>query len=170
MEKLPKLTPKQAGYVLARLAGKNQVESFKTADAKNRLSPGALYVAASRMENHPKIRAHIEAGWREARSDVLLTRDKKRMVLGSIALDKSAPDTARIAAIKEDNAMTGDSKIRFEGEVTLHGIFEALQKPAALPGPAELKLVEGTDKTVTPMPAPAAEEPVLTTAMERKTG
>lgn len=169
----PKLTPKQHAYALARIGGKNQADSLRQAIPNNRLSPGALRVEAVRLEAHPKVAAYIAAAQKEARSEVILTRDKKRQILGSIALDASAPDHSRIAAVKEDNAMTGDSKIRFEGEVTLHSIFLALPPSTGLLNADEIEELQNVTPAAKKLPAPKpAEAPPLVEvpAMERATG
>lgn len=103
------------------------------------------------------------------RSEVLLTRDKKRMILGSIAQDERAPDTARIRAVEVDNTMTGDNApVRIEGEITLHAIFTALKPSTGLPSADEIKTVRSADPVIQLKPA-AAGVPA-TTAMERAAG
>lgn len=132
------LTPKQLAYALARIEGMKIGEATRAAreaiGAKNTLTPGALQVEGSRLENHAKVRAYIEEARQEMRLQTLLTRDKKRMILGGIAQDRRAPHQARIMAVRADNEMTGDNApVRVEGEITLHAAWSAIREAEALP-------------------------------------
>jgi hypothetical protein len=156
------LTPRQLAYALARIEGLNCKESFKKARPDNRLTDAALRTEANKLERNPKVQAFIAEGLAEARREVLLTRDKKRQILGSIALDKKAPRMARIAAVKVDNDMTGDAApIRVEGEITLNSIFKALVSTTGLPASTERDAI---DVTATPQPTLEDE---LVPALER---
>jgi hypothetical protein len=155
---MPKLTTRQLRYALSRIEGLNQKESCRRAMPNNRLSDPALRVEASKLERHPKIRAYIDAALSERRQEVLLTRDKKRQVLGSIALDIREKAPSRIAAIHQDNLMTGDhNPVRIEGEITLNAIFNALRPATALPSGDEIDymkqavLVDAADTLKTAM-------------------
>lgn len=71
--------------------------------------------------------------------EVGLTRAEKRRILKRIATDRKAPRIDRLRAIQLDNLMTGDNKpVRFEGEITLHGIFQALTQTTGLPSANEV--------------------------------
>lgn len=162
MNKFPKLTPKQLAFAHARISGKNQTDAARIALPKNRLSANGLYVEAHKLDKHPKIRAYIAAALAESRSEVLLTRDKKRLILGSIAQDARAHDNSRIAAVKVDNDMTGDNApVRIEGEITLHAIFTALTPATTLPTAMEIALLKPAE--IVQLPEPLPEK----TAMER---
>lgn len=132
------LTPKQLAYALARIEGKNQGEAIRIAreaiGSKGRPNLATLHVEASRMESHRKVRAYIDEARQEQRLQTLLTRDKKRMILGGIAQDRRAPHQARIMAVRADNEMTGDNApVRVEGEITLHAAWSAIREAEALP-------------------------------------
>lgn len=164
-----KLTPQQLRFADCIIEGMNPSDAYRAAYPNQSLSANALKVEASRAKNHKKISAYIDECLAERRREVLLTRDMKRQILGGIARDKQAPRNSRILAIKVDNDMTGDSApVRIEGEITLFGIFQALQPATGLPSGEELAQI----KNVTPakqLPPPTKEEPVAPaqTAMER---
>ena len=105
-------------------------------------TPSATTVAreANRIARLPHIAAYIAAALAERRSDVLLTRDKKRLILGDIAQSEQAAPMARIAAVRADNEMTGDNApVRVEGEITLFAVFQSLTRSTGLPTSAEVK-------------------------------
>lgn len=161
-----KMTPQQRLFADLLIEGNAQAIAYKQAYPNQSLGKNALSVEASRAARNPKIAAYVATGLSERRSQVLLTRDKKRQILGGIALDKTAPKAARIAAVKVDNDMTGDNApVRVEGEITLFSIFSALKPATSLPGPDELKALDQGGALELP---PA--EPVLKTAMERAAG
>lgn len=133
------LTPAQLCFANALVEGQNPSDAYRRAYTNQRLAPASLRVNAQRVKNNPKVAAYVAECLEETRREVLLTRDKKRQVLGSIALDRKAPHNSRIAAIKVDNDMTGDSQQRFEGEVTLAIVFQALRgEKRVLPVDAEV--------------------------------
>jgi hypothetical protein len=71
--------------------------------------------------------------------EVGMTRAEKRRVLKRLAMNPKLPAIDRIRAIQVDNLMTGDNKpVRFEGEITLHGIFRALAPSTGLPASDEV--------------------------------
>lgn len=161
-----KLTPQQLRFADYLIEGKNPAESYRSAYPNQSLSKNALAVEANRLKSNPKIQAYMDECLSERRSEVLLTRDQKRQILGSIAKKVSAPETARIAAIKADNEMTGDNApVRIEGEITLFGIFKSLDLSTGLPTPAEVRAL----KPAVPTEPPKTREPAApaSTAMER---
>lgn len=157
-----KLTPGQARYVQFRLAGLKPQKAYAKAFAG--CSRTALQSKPYLLEKHKLVCAAIGAGQagdvvkavavagaanaadimaagamnREV-AEVGMTRAEKRRILKRIANDTKAPRRDRLMAIQVDNLMTGDNKpVRFEGEITLNGIFQALRATTDLPGPGEL--------------------------------
>lgn len=65
--------------------------------------------SASRLLTNVLVRARVD--WLKAQNarEKALSRERKREILASIAEDKKLDARARIAAIQEDNRMTGDS-------------------------------------------------------------
>lgn len=156
-----RLTPAQQLFADLIIAGGKPSESYSRAYPNNNLTGNALAVQANKGRALPNVQAYIEKALNERRNEVLLTRDKKRQVLGSIALNTREKAPSRIAAIHQDNLMTGDHKpVRIEGEITLHAIFQALRPATALPDADEV----GRLKAAVPV---SPEVPALTTAMER---
>lgn len=156
-----KLTPAQQLFADLVIAGGKPSECYSKAYPSSSLKGTALSVEATRTKALPHVQRYIEVALAERRSEVLLTRDKKRQLLGGIAQSKTAPYTARIQAIQVDNRMTGDdAPVRIEGEITLHAIFQALRPATALPSTDEIQQL----KPAVPVPP---DEPPLTTAMER---
>ena len=83
--------------------------------------------------------------------EVGMTRAEKRRVLKRLAMNPKLPAIDRIRAIQVDNLMTGDNKpVRFEGEITLHGIFQALNSTTGLPDPNEVFELEAEPGAVAP--------------------
>lgn len=163
-----KLTPQQRMYADLLISGMKQGAAYQRAYPNQSLSPGALKVEASRTAANPKIVAYVEKALAQRRSEVLLTRDKKRQILGAIALDESAADTARIMAIKTDNEMTGDNApVRVEGEITLNGIYQALVGATGLPSEEEQRFVKAKRVKELKDDDDDFDLPVETTAMER---
>ena len=167
-----KLTPQQLRFADAIIEGKAPSVAYRIAYPNGTPNTQTVAKESHTLRNHPKIAAYIEECLADRRREVLLTRDKKRQILGSIALDKTAPKQARIAAIKEDNVMTGDAApVRVEGEITLFGIFRSLAPAVGLPSPDELKVIEVEAKPVRKAVAGPQELPEdEKTAMERATG
>jgi len=151
-----RLTPKQARYVEARLLGdKPQVAYAKAFPGATK---GTLKRKPYELERNPRVlvalravrERNVKLAMEMAGTDsagvlaagVLarevveagLTRAEKRRILKRIAMDRKAARLDRMRAIQIDNLMTGDNKpVRFEGEITLHGIFQALKSTTALP-------------------------------------
>lgn len=161
-----KLTPQQLRFADYLVEGKNPSEAYGLAYPNQSLSPAALKVEAARLKSNAKVVAYVDDCLAERRNESLLTRDQKRQILGGIAKKKSAPEAARIAAIKVDNEMTGDNApVRIQEEITLYAVFNSLGLSTGLPTAAELdQLKNVTPKKRRALPAPAAPE---TTAMER---
>jgi len=163
-----KLTPAQRLFGDYVIEGRAKNEAYRLAYPQSSLSPGALTTEAYRTSNRPNVAEYITEALQERRREVLLTRDKKRQILGAIALNPKARDMARIAAVGKDNDMTGDNApVRIEGEITLHAIFTALRRTTGLLAAGEAKAIEGwPDRTaLPPVGGPGEEE--LTPAMER---
>jgi hypothetical protein len=117
------------------------------------------------MEANPKVRAYVAAGLAEQRSQVLLNRDAKRLLLGGIARSRSFPPGARIQAIRADNEMTGDNApVRVEGEITLHAVFSALR------GSKEIPVLELAGATQSSLPPPPTAQPVSISYPEEPAG
>jgi hypothetical protein len=158
-----KLTAGQAAYVAHRIAGLRPQAAYRAAfpDA----SPRTLRCKPYNMEKNPRVRAAVEAaiqkdtfsmaklveaggdakaimaaaGLAQEVAEVGLSRAEKRRILKRIATDRKASRIDRLRAIQVDNLMTGDNKpVRFEGEVTLHTIFQALAGTTGLPADKEL--------------------------------
>jgi phage terminase small subunit len=169
---LKKLTPSQRLFADYVIEGRQKSEAYAAAYPQSSLNRTALSVEAYRTAKLPHVADYIAEALSERRNEVLLTRDKKRQILGSIALDTRKPAHARIMAVNQDNLMTGDHKpVRVEGEITLHSIFAALVKSTGLPGADEAKAISGGEaRTVAvdalPVAADVADE--LVPAMERR--
>lgn len=157
-----KLTPGQARYVQFRLAGDKRQVAY--AKAFPGASKSALACKPYMLERNPRVieamkAANVGDAQRLAKLtrskdtvaviaagavarevlEVGMTRAEKRRVLKRIAMNPKMPAVDRIRAIQVDNLMTGDNKpVRFEGEITLNGIFQALKKTTALPAPDEV--------------------------------
>lgn len=162
-----KLTPQQRIFVQASLAGDLPKVAYKKAypSATKRALKGRPYV----MNKNLRVKAAISAGLAGVAEKIAaqvggktgmelaaaglisrevaeagMTRVEKRKLLKKIANDSKASRVDRIRAIQTDNLMTGDNKpVRFEGEITLHGIFRALMATTALPGDHELIELNG---------------------------
>lgn len=165
-----KLTIQMETFANLVLTGKPFTEAYREAYPQSSLRGNSLQVEASRLAAHPKVDAYLELHRAARRRETLLTRDKKRQILGGIALDNRSPDSSRIMAIKVDNDMTGDNApVRVEGELTLGAIFKSLGLSTGLPSAAEVRQI----KNVTPkrLPAPAVEAQLAPTmtAMEAAT-
>lgn len=162
-----KLTPQQLRFADYLVEGMNPKEAYGKAYPNQSLSPNALAVEASRLKANPKVVAYVDDCLAERRNEALLTRDQKRQILGGIAKKKSAPEAARIAAIKVDNDMTGDNApIRIQEEITLFAVFNSLGLSTGLPSATEIE----TLKNVTPRKQKALASggsAPATTAMER---
>jgi hypothetical protein len=152
-----KLTPQQALFADHVISGTRKTDAYRHAYPASSLTGHALNVEASRTAALPHVADYIAEALAERRREVLLTRDDKRQILGSIAKDTRKPASARILAVKTDNEMTGDNApVRVEGEITLGLIFRALVGTTGLPAPAEMKHVLPAD--------PADAMPVMTLA------
>lgn len=166
MKQERKLTAGQAAFVQYRIAGMPVVAAY--AKAFPAASKRTLACKPYSLERHPRVRAAIEAvtlkdtfsvaklmeakGAKaavaagvlheevvKAAEDAGLSRAEKRRILKRIATDRKATRIDRLRAIQVDNLMTGDNKpVRFEGEVTLHTIFQALNGTTGLPSSGEL--------------------------------
>lgn len=158
------LTPQQLAFCHNIAEGMNPSAAYSRAYPRQSLGRDALSVEAARLRKNPKVVAYINDLLAEARREVLLTRDKKRMILGGIALNKNLPPQARIAAIQVDNRMTGDEKpVRIEGEITLHQVLQLLEPSTGLPDPST---VEQLKEAVPVEPAKTVEDAPVT-EMER---
>lgn len=169
-----KLTPAQRLFADYVIEGKAKNEAYRLAYPQSSLSPGPLSVEAYRTANLPHVADYIAEALSERRKEVLLTRDKKRQILGSIALDTRAPRSARILAVKTDNEMTGDNApVRVEGEITLGLIFRSLAHTTGIPAPQEVHEI-GEAKDVPALPAapvpetPEEADPLPLPAIERR--
>lgn len=157
-----RLTAGQARYVQFRLAGDKRQQAY--AKAFPGASKASLACKPYMLERNPRvIEALKAANANDAQAlarltrrgdtvgviaagalarevlEVGMTRAEKRRVLKNLAMNPKLPAIDRIRAIQVDNMMTGDNKpVRFEGEITLHGIFKALSPSIALPDPNEL--------------------------------
>lgn len=158
-----KLTPGQARYVHHRLAGdKPQVAYAKAfpGASKSAMSskpylleknPRVIEAMGAAVSGDGKKLARLapdkqvkelirEAGGEQRMiAEVGLSRAEKRRILRRLAMNPKLDPVDRIRAIQVDNLMTGDNKpVRFEGEITLHGIFQALKGTTGLPAPDEV--------------------------------
>lgn len=157
-----KLTPGQARYVQFRLAGDKRQQAY--AKAFPGASKSALKCKPYMLERNPRVIEALKAAkTNDAQAlarltrrgdtvgviaagalarevlEVGMTRAEKRRVLKRLAMNPKLPAIDRIRAIQVDNLMTGDNKpVRFEGEITLHGIFQALKGTTSLPAPDEV--------------------------------
>ena len=79
----------------------------------------------------------------KAEKSLILSRQRKREILGEIAEDRDAKHGERVMAIKTDNQMTGDdAPVRIEGEITLNAIFQALTTTTGIPDAIEAEIIE----------------------------
>lgn len=157
-----KLTPQQHKFVQAILAGHLPKAAYKIAYPS--ATPRALRGRPYAMKKNKRVAAAISAGLAGSAEKLAatvgnktgaelvaagvisreiaeagMTRAEKRKILKRIANDSKASRVDRIRAIQTDNLMTGDNKpVRFEGEITLHGIFKALAQTTGLPAANEV--------------------------------
>lgn len=172
-----KLTPAQRLFADYVIEGRQKIEAYRIAYPNQSLSDGALRVEASRTSALPHVADYIADALAERRREVLLTRDAKRQILGSIARDPKAPRSARILAVKTDNEMTGDNApVRVEGEITLGVIFRALKQTVAVPTSGEAAALEAEIVGRVPAlplasanPAPVEEDLMPEPAMDQVT-
>lgn len=167
-----KLTPAQRLFADYVIEGKMKSDAYRFAYPASTLTGHALSVEAGRTAALPHVADYIADALAERRREVLLTRDAKRQILGSIARDPKAPRNSRILAVKTDNEMTGDNApVRVEGELTLGMIFRALIPSVAVPTSGEAKALEaeivgevpalpmaGAQTEDDPLPVPAMEK------------
>lgn len=156
------LTPGQLRYVQFRVAGDRPQQAY--AKAFPGASRAALACKPYLLEKNARVKMAISAAnandvvravavaGAKGSADLLaagavnrevaevgMTRAEKRKILKKIANDTRASKVDRIRAIQVDNLMTGDNKpVRFEGEITLNGIFQALKATTGLPDAGEL--------------------------------
>nr|DAL85816.1 MAG TPA: terminase small subunit [Caudoviricetes sp.] len=67
----------------------------------------------SKLSTNPLVRARVRALQSQNSEVQALTRAKKREILAAIAVSSNEDSRARIAAIQEDNRMTGEAEERF---------------------------------------------------------
>jgi hypothetical protein len=146
------LTFRERKFCNLILLGKTKREAYAEAFSP-RGTPNKIRERARIVSNRPVVVAYIAAEQAKTAESIGLTRAQKRRVLMSIALDTKEDAGKRIAAIQTDNVMTGDNKpVRFEGEITLAGIFMSLQKTTGLPDPNEVHELESMSDTLTLTP------------------
>lgn len=155
-----KLTPGQARYVQHRLTGDKPqaayAKAFPGASKSALLSKPYLLernprvIAAMKSKGDAKVIERLTSGKDTVSTiaagvlakEVLeagMSRAEKRRVLKRIAMNPKMDPVDRIRAIQVDNLMTGDNKpVRFEGEITLNGIFKALVSSTGLPSADEV--------------------------------
>ena len=106
MSSLPLKNVRHEAFAQALASGKTEKEAYKEVY-------GCKDSTARRegcvLSTKPLVRARVVALQKENAKVQALTREKKREILASIAEDKKLDARARIAAIQEDNRMTGDS-------------------------------------------------------------
>jgi hypothetical protein len=162
--KTPRLTTKQITFAHFVLAGDALTTAYRKAYNCTKASPKVLSVRGSELRYHPDVDAYITAALAKREEKALLTRNKKREVLATIALNKRAKPSDRIQAIKADNDMTGDSVIRVEEEITLSLILQRVQQatPAHMAlNPEEMSLLRSQSTKALEAPidiAPAVQE------------
>jgi hypothetical protein len=119
------LTAKQFAFAGLIAGGTGPSEAYRKTYA-SRGSPKVVSVKAAELRRHPGVAAHIAKLQAKAEDRDTLKRVEKRTILADIARSKAERPSDRIAAIKEDNSMSGDnapSKVEF----SLPGIAAALK-------------------------------------------
>ena len=109
------LTDKQSRFAQAIADGKTQIEAYRLAYNTENMTRKTIDEAASKAIKHPKIAARIDTlrktvafiATRKMAESVIWTRQMSIDGLASIFTDESAPHSARVAALKEINAMHG---------------------------------------------------------------
>lgn len=166
------LTPQQRLFADYVVEGKMKSDAYRLAYPANSMNPHALSTEAGKTAKLPHVADYIAEALTERRREVLLTRDDKRQILGSIAKDTRKPAHARILAVKTDNEMTGDNApVRVQEEITLFTIFTGMAKTTGLPGANEIVVIEETQQPALPagtVPLPPHPDDELVPAMERR--
>lgn len=166
MSKMTRIKAIERAYVAGRIAGDCPRDAYKKANpgASVHMIKRTPYILEKRpsviklMHKHgfdpkegritPEIREALDVAKRIR--DAGMSRAEKRAILKTIANDPKASKQHRIMAIQTDNLMTGDNKpVRFEGEITLNSIMQALDPSTALPSSNEL-IELGEDLTLVP--------------------
>lgn len=160
-----RLTHKQDAFAREVVAGASLVDAYRRT-----YSPHAgawAYGQAHQTAKLPHVRERIAQLTAQADSGAVLTRMEKRGLLAACARNDGNEWPHRLAAIKVDNEMSGDSKIRIEGEVTLGVILAAISSTTGLLREDEKALLRSgaidVSKIATP-PRTATTEPGHTPA------
>ena len=109
------LTERQAKFVQGVADGKTQIEAYRLAYNTQNMARKSIDQNASRLMNNAKIKSRLETlqktvafiATRKMAESVIWTRQMSIDGLASIFTDESAPHSARVAALKEINAMHG---------------------------------------------------------------
>jgi hypothetical protein len=132
------LTHKERKFADLVLQGMAGSAAYRTA-YESKVNAKSASVLAHRVRHRPAVEAYIAEQQAKAADMMGATRAEKRRELRLIILNRKLDPDKRVRAIMADNIMTGDNKpVRFEGEITLNGIFRALKSTTALPGPDEI--------------------------------
>ena len=131
-----KMTVKQIKFAHAVVEGLPLRQAYRSCYPK--ASIPTCDCEGSKLRKNPKVSQYIDLLMAPAAEALVYSRQRKRETLFKIG-ENLIPDehfsgSERIQAIKADNDMTGDNKpVRVEGEITLGGIFQALQPTTGLP-------------------------------------
>lgn len=104
-----KLTAKQEKFCQSIADGMNQTDAYKSAYSAKNQTEKTLWANASRIANNSKVLARISELKAKIAKKQLWTRELSVNILGSIATNRGAKDSDRIAAVKELNNMHGFS-------------------------------------------------------------
>lgn len=103
------MTAKELAFANAIIAGQGPSEAYATAGYTITSNPRTSARGAQRTLNRPEVQAHIQKARDKLTAKALLTRERKREILGDLAENAKLKPLERVAAIKADNEMTGDN-------------------------------------------------------------
>jgi phage terminase small subunit len=102
------MTQRQKSFCENLVSGMNQSTAYRLA-YPSCISDGAARASASKLLTKPNVRHKVEELQKESSTEKTLSRQKKRELLAEIALNKGLRPMDRLAAIKVDNQMSGDT-------------------------------------------------------------
>lgn len=128
------LNVRQARFAELVASGLSAIQAYPKAGYSK--DPKIAHAHASRLVANGGIQAYIAELRAKQTTDMLLARDRKRVVLYKIVMNEENPLTDRLRAIAEDNKMAGHyepEKVELEsGPRTLAAIEERARHVAAV--------------------------------------
>lgn len=117
VDKLPELTPRQYQFVRGLLEGKSAADSFRAAYGAEGYGQNALWVQASRLGSHPKIRLWLNAA------------RKARFETGIWSLSRYLHELMSLyaLAIEKGNLTVAQSCLKAVGDSSGHNISRSVE-------------------------------------------